>query len=276
MSQEIPRIDFVTKMNEIKERLYIPALRIGNTGIGFTLETELGINENNYTKGDFIDTGKYKGTLFELKSQRYQKVDPRKKEGKPSINRHLISLVTQSPHGGLSNQELVSKYGYNDEKGRKRRNLYATVSATKFIKSKKNKFVGKMKIKRKGDRLFLTVDDAEVAYVDLDKILGKLENLFVVRADSKLKKCFCGKEHLHKDGYHEYFHFNTPCIFTGFNKEKFYKSIDEGKTKYDLRMHGPDGELDGNENYDTKHDHGTGFRTKFENISEFYTKSEFI
>jgi hypothetical protein len=187
----------------------------------------------------------------------------------------LISLVTQAPHGGLSNSELLAKYGYSDEQGRKRRNLYATISADRFVKSKYES-ISKMKIRRNRERLFLVVNNQEVAYVDLDKILGKLENLLIVRADSELRNCNCSMNHLHKDGFHEYFHFNTTCIFTGFDKEKFYRSIDEGKIKYDLRMHDVEGEIDGQEGYDTKHDHGTGFRAKFENIAGFYSRSEFI
>ena len=267
MNQQIPKIDFVKKIREIKKKKFVPTLRIDNTGIGFTLETMLGIRENNYTKGDFIDTGIYNGILFELKSQRYQKHDPRTKKTKK--NSHLITLVTQAPHWGLTNSELLKKYGYQDEKNRNRKNLYATISANKFIKSK-YKSLTKMKIRREKDRLHLTVDNKKVAYVDLNRIFGKLKNLLVVRADSQYKKCSCKNSKLHDKGYHEYFYFNTPCIFTGFRKRKFYQSIDNGEVKYDLRMHKPMNKLTGNENYDTNHDHGTGFRVKFENISKFY------
>jgi hypothetical protein len=271
---EIPEIDFVTKMSEIKKLGFIPALRKGNTGIGFTLETNLGIRENNYSKGDFIDTGTYKGTFFELKSQRFKKIDPRKT--KVAKNTHLVSLVTQAPHNGMTNKEMLKEYGYSDEKNRNRKNLYATVSANRFIKSK-HEFVSKMKIKREHDILHLTVDGVKVANVDLSKILGKLSNLLVVRADSEWKKCTCSDIIMHdKEGYHEYFHYNTPCVYRKFNKTNFYDSIDNGKIKYDLRMHEPDENTTGDESYDTSHDHGTGFRTKFENISLFYDKVDLI
>ena len=67
--------------------------------------------------------------------------------------------------------------------------------------------------------------------------------------------------------------FKNNLEYTGFNyclRRKFYQSIDNGEVKYDLRMHKPMNKLTGNENYDTNHDHGTGFRVKFENISKFY------
>lgn len=261
-------------MSKIKKMKFVPALRKGNTGIGYTLETMLGIRENNYPEGDFVDTNEYKGTLFELKSQRYEKNDPRK--DKPhSKSSHLISLITQAPHGGMTNREMILEFGYSDEKNRKRRNLYATINSTKFVKSK-HKFVGKMKIKREGDRLHLLVDNRKIAYVNLDKILGKLDNLLIVRAKSEFKKCTCKENTLHVDGYHEYFYFDMPCIYTNFCKKKFYELIDNGKIYYDLRMHIPEGELDGNEGYDTKHDHGTGFRIKFENIKGFYNKERLL
>lgn len=261
-------------MTKLKNRGFVPSKRRDNTGIGYTLEWWLGIKENNYSESDFIDNNRYKGAHFELKSQRYERFDPRKEKPR-SKNQHLVSLVTQAPHGDMTNKELLTKFGYSDESGRKRKNLYATISATKSIKSK-HEFVAKMKIKRQQDRLFLLVDNKQVAYVDLNKILGKLENLIIVRANSELRPCTCNDVHVHQDGYHEYFQYTTARVLTAFSKEKFYKSIDEGKTKYDLRMHEPEGKISGNEGYDTKHDHGTGFRTKFENVSEFYDKIDDI
>jgi len=39
--------DFAEKFRKIREMGYVPSLRNGPTGIGFTLETLLGIDENN-------------------------------------------------------------------------------------------------------------------------------------------------------------------------------------------------------------------------------------
>ena len=56
----------------------------------------------------------------------------------------------------------------------------------------------------------------KVANVDLSKILSKLENLVIVRADSDWRECSCENTDLHdKEGFHEYFHFNQPIIFRG-------------------------------------------------------------
>ena len=50
------------KLSEINQKGYIVSLRKGNTGVGYTLETLLGLKENNLKTPDFGDV--------ELKSQR--------------------------------------------------------------------------------------------------------------------------------------------------------------------------------------------------------------
>ena len=50
------------KLSEIKKRGYVKSLRRGPTGIGYTLETLLGIDENNVSTPDLGE--------IELKAQR--------------------------------------------------------------------------------------------------------------------------------------------------------------------------------------------------------------
>ncbi len=40
-------LEFTTKFKELKDKGFIPTTRRGPTGIGHTLETNLGISENN-------------------------------------------------------------------------------------------------------------------------------------------------------------------------------------------------------------------------------------
>ena len=44
--------EFKSKFREIKNRRFIPSLRKGPTGVGYTLETNLGIKENNISEPD--------------------------------------------------------------------------------------------------------------------------------------------------------------------------------------------------------------------------------
>ena len=53
------------KLREICEEGYVPSLRKGATGIGYTLETKLGIEENNVSDSD-IDG------VCELKTRRWR------------------------------------------------------------------------------------------------------------------------------------------------------------------------------------------------------------
>ena len=45
-------VEFSEKFRQIKEMGFVPSLRKGPTGIGYTLETLLGIDENNDTSPD--------------------------------------------------------------------------------------------------------------------------------------------------------------------------------------------------------------------------------
>ena len=265
---DIPTIDFVQRITSLQERGFIPALRKNNTGIGFTLETELGIKENNYSKHDFIDNNKFKDMRFELKAQRVNMYDPRKSKPK-KVNDSYISLATQAPHGGMSNGELIRKYGYADSKGRERINLYATLRTTKFVNGKN---VKNMKITRESDKLYIMHKDEKLANYDLTNLFEKLNNLVVVRTDSEWRECNCDDSELHDSSgkFHEFFYFKEPHIFTNFSISKFYTALDEGKIFLDLRMHIPTDDTPSDANYDTFHDHGTGFRIKFRTITEIY------
>ncbi len=98
--------EFKIKFKEIKKRGYIKSLRKGPTGIGKTLETLLGIEENNLTVPDLGE--------IELKAHR---------EG----SSNLITLFTFNRGAWVMNPlEAVKKYGTRDENGRL--GLYFTMS----------------------------------------------------------------------------------------------------------------------------------------------------
>ena len=84
------------KLKEIKDQGEIETLRSGNTGVGYTLECLLGIEENNDSSAD-ID-----GTI-ELKAKR-----------KGSSAR--TTSFTQSPIWLKKTREIIKKYGLNDLK----------------------------------------------------------------------------------------------------------------------------------------------------------------
>lgn len=90
----------------IKKLGFVPSLRKGNTGIGYTLETLLGIAENNLKTPDFGE--------IELKSQRKNATTP-------------VTLFTFNKGAWqIKQREAIEIFGYADEKGR--RALYCFVT----------------------------------------------------------------------------------------------------------------------------------------------------
>ncbi len=105
------------RLSELRERLqrlnaegFVPTERSGPTGIGHTLETRLGLSENNLPIPDI-------GGRVEVKATR-------------SNTNNLITLFTfNRAVWKFKNKDLVETWGYFDE-ARDRPALYTTVSAT--------------------------------------------------------------------------------------------------------------------------------------------------
>jgi hypothetical protein len=98
--------EFAIKFREIKELGYIPTRRKGPTGIGYTLETHLGIAENNNAHPDIEGA--------ELKAHRTR-------------GKSLITLFTfNNKVWKMPPLEAVKKYGSLDKDGRQ--GLYYTMS----------------------------------------------------------------------------------------------------------------------------------------------------
>ena len=135
MKQKVPKINFFKKIREISAGGFIPSITGDhNKAVGMTLEDKLGIFENNRHEHDFIDSTKYKGKRFELKGKR------KKSSAK-------ISLITKSPTGGLTNQQLLEKIG----KKNKERNSLKTTLRMVYGKGKINK---KMRLERTRNTLY--------------------------------------------------------------------------------------------------------------------------
>jgi len=91
--------EFVGKIRELKECRYIKTRRKGDTGVGHTLEQEIGLTKNNISRLDLEN--------IELKAQM------RNSSSK-------ITLFTLDRNAWKVNQrDLILKYGYIDSKGRR-------------------------------------------------------------------------------------------------------------------------------------------------------------
>jgi len=108
-------MELLSKLKDISEEGPIPTVVSGDTGVGMTLETALGISANSSKKPD------YKG--IELKASR---TAARSKKGKNRVN-----LFAQVPDWSISNlkssAEILDRYGYVSDEGILR--LYCTVTS---------------------------------------------------------------------------------------------------------------------------------------------------
>ena len=100
-------LELQEKLSALKQRGYVASLRKGNTGIGYTLETLLGVEENNLQLPDL--------GAIELKAQR-------------SGTASRITLFTFNRGAWkISQAEVIEKYGYWDTNGRL--SLYSTTNS---------------------------------------------------------------------------------------------------------------------------------------------------
>jgi len=106
MIKSISISDFSARFKKIKQMGYTPSLRKGPTGIGYTLETLLGIRENNVATPD-IENAELKAHRIGIKS--------------------MISLFTFNRKAWVMPPlEAINLYGSLDKNGRK--GLYYTMS----------------------------------------------------------------------------------------------------------------------------------------------------
>jgi hypothetical protein len=192
--------EFKNKFKQIKALGYVPTMRKGPTGIGYTLETLLGILENNIANPDIEGS--------ELKAHR--------------INaNNLITLFTfNNKVWKMPPLEAVKKYGSLDKNGRK--GLYYTMS-----------------LKPNSAGLFLDVQKTEISVrhisgeiiatwqlkVLADRFIQKLPSLIFVSAFNE-----------ERDDV-EYFHFYRAQFMKGTSSELLADQFKAENILVDLRLH---------------------------------------
>lgn len=199
----IPEINIKQKLPEIAKKGFIKSLRGGDTGIGFTLETEMGIKENNIQNEDFT----FQGNLVELKTQRKDTTSN-------------ITLFTKEPvKNSLKDKDMIEKYGYVNSHNRKA--LKITLTTKHYTPQGL-----KLEIDKKQDKIFVVhKKDGRLWFWAIEELKLKIQYLLLVFADRK---------RIEKE---EYFHYNEAYYFTNLNEEKFFKLFKDGRIVVDLRMH---------------------------------------
>ncbi|MXZ02530.1 MAG: hypothetical protein F4Y88_02315 [Chloroflexi bacterium] len=230
------------RLSELRERLqrlnaegFVPTERSGPTGIGHTLETRLGLSENNLPIPDI-------GGRVEVKATR-------------SNTSNLITLFTfNRAVWKFKNKELVERWGYFDDT-RDRPALYTTVSATDT-----NALGLQLSVSEDGNELFMTHVPTETLLASWDmyyivgKFVTKFERMLFVHADSKIVDD------------KEYFHYDEAEILSEPSSLTFRDGFANGIVTIDIRMYlRPSG---------AARNHGTGFRILEQNLPRLFGKVE--
>ena len=189
------------KLSKIKQMGYVVSLRRGNTGIGYTLETLLGVKENNLKIPDFGD--------IEIKSQRDR------------VSNRVTMFTFNRGVWKIKQSELIERYGYVDTKGRP--SLYCTVD------SKPNNQGLHLKVEEETVRLY-HVDNTLVAeWLGkglIDTFRKKMSALVIVHAATRLNS-----------NQKEEFWFNEAYFLTHPDQDNFLDLIKKDIVIVDVRMH---------------------------------------
>jgi hypothetical protein len=238
----IPVINFREKLKEIFSLGFVQSMRSSDTGIGKTLEELFGIPENNLSN-DF----QWAGKIIELKSQRMNASS-------------RVTLITKSPHWDpLSAEEIITKYGYRDAKGRP--GLKITLTTLDY-----NAKGFKLEVDAKNNRINIRHQKGGIlCYFLIDELMERIreklsQNLLIVFADVK------------KTGRKECFHYCEAYYLSVLSEENFERLILEGKIVWEFRM---DIRPRKTGNHDLfVRDHGAGFRLSEKYLPKLYATRE--
>ncbi|MEK7473367.1 MAG: MvaI/BcnI family restriction endonuclease [Patescibacteria group bacterium] len=214
------------ELQRVKRLGFVPTHRVGDTGIGKTLEDLLHIKENNIPLHDIKDVAELKAYRRNAKS--------------------MLTLFTLEPlpKGGDRDRMLLDNFGYSKRANGRSKELHSTLSCKRYNNQSLKLSVArdKIRVQGKGKRLNIYWDMESVQ----KKFGDKLPALVYVLADTREIK---GKEH---------FHFNEAYLLSDFDFELFKKMVKKDQIVVDFRMYyRPSGSV---------RNHGTGFRVKINKL----------
>ena len=223
---DITIAELKNKLRGIEKLKFVPTHRIGDTGIGKTLEDLLKIKENNIPLCDI-------GKVAELKAYR-----------KDAASMLTLFTLEPKPKGGDRDRFLLDNFGYSKRNNRRSKELHSTVTCKRYNNQGLKLSVKKDKISVLGKGRKLNI------FWDIDilrqKFNEKLPALVYVLADRKIIN---GKEN---------FHFNEAYLLSGFDFELFKKMVKKDFIVADFRMYyRPNSSV---------RNHGTGFRVKINRL----------
>lgn len=214
------------ELQRVKQLGFVPTHRVGDTGIGKTLEDLLHIKENNIPLHDIAGVAELKAYRRSAKS--------------------MLTLFTLEPlpKGGDRDRMLLDNFGYSRRNNGRSKELHSTLSCKKYNNQSLKLSVARDKIRIQGNGKRLNI------YWDVEsiqkKFSDKLPALVYVLANTKEIKS------------KELFHFNEAYLLSGFDFELFKKMVKKDHIVVDFRMYyRPNGSV---------RNHCTGFRIKINKL----------
>lgn len=191
---------FIAKFKTLKAKGFLPSTRKGPTGIGHTLETCLGLKENNIALPDLVEA--------EIKAHR-------------TDSNNMVTLFTFNRKvWQIPPLQAVRKYGSLDRNGRK--GLYYTMS---------------LKPNSAGLFLHVTHSDISVRHISGETIalwsLQKLAETFIRKIPALVLVSAFTEE---RDG-REWFHFYRAQLLQGTSPELLVNQFKAENILVDLRLH---------------------------------------
>ena len=191
------------RMPAIADMGFVPSLRKGNTGVGYTLECLFEIEENN-------DSGADLNGKIEFKANR---------KGRSC----RTSSFTQAPIWHYEMRDIIKKYGKPDSENVDRINWYPSLNSDEnpagiiLVVQEGTLYI-------KDNREGIILGEIPLSVLQF-RFRRKLNNLFLVYADSKK---IDGKEH---------FHYNEAYLCQKIDTRNLKKLIEQDKIVVEPRCH---------------------------------------
>lgn len=234
------------KFKKIKSLGWIESKRNGSTGVGYTFENLLNIEENSLEIPDY--------NSIEIKTQRIK-------------SKSYINLFNATPNSEqlFAIENLRNNYGYPDKILKNYKILHCDVFANK-LENLGSKYKTKLKTDRKNKKIKLIILDNSLQIVDdkiswsfellKEKLSRKLNYLAFIKADSKIINRV------------EYFKYTELTIYKLKSFNKFIELIDKGIIKITFKI----GVIRKGEKTGKIDNHGTSFSISKINLEKLYDK----
>lgn len=232
--------ELIEKTLALKEKGFIKTLKAGDTGVGFTFESLLGIAANSSQEPD------YKG--IEIKCSRSKQ--PKEKRKATSGKQTLFTLIPN--WGDLENRRnLVAIYGIMDPV-RKRKGLYCT------IKIEPNSYGFYLVVNRTAEKISVMQHGKEVVSYEFNRLRNSLEQ-------KHQETVFITAHAKKNENKEEEFLYDSLIHCKEVSFESFLKLVEENLLGVDFAIHTKDGKT---------RDHG--FLWRLENKKYIYRLFNYV